>query len=264
MKFDAAQAAVAGRAATTAGVVPALRSEPLQCGGSNDPGASQPGPRMRERDLTMSIVMLAASLQTACVQIPPPGTLQSVDAAGTRRLAEESARSATTPACQALLLRKAREPAAADRNDAGQAAEVQARQSVFQRLGLEASRTSRGWVITFGDALFDEHEAKLLGDGVGTARQLAGFLALYPLTNLLIEGFTDSTGSRERDNNLSEDRARAVRALLLDRGIAGERIGMQGFGEAFPLASNDTLAGRHRNRRVEVIVADDCADVPPR
>ncbi len=80
----------------------------------------------------------------------------------------------------------------------------------------------------------------------------------------MIEGFTDSTGSSNRNNALSEDRAGAVRAALLDMGVAAERIGARGYGEAYPVASNDTSAGRQLNRRGEIIVSDDNGTIAPR
>jgi outer membrane protein OmpA-like peptidoglycan-associated protein len=86
---------------------------------------------------------------------------------------------------------------------------------------------------------------------------------LYPLSTLLkdrprstiyIEGYTDSSGPESYNLDLSQRRADAVRDFLIDSGISPNRIVTRGYGEADPVAANDTIAGRRENRRVEVIV----------
>jgi OOP family OmpA-OmpF porin len=69
-----------------------------------------------------------------------------------------------------------------------------------------------------------------------------------------IEGHTDSIGTVEYNQRLSEDRAHSVAAQLVREGISRGRMSTRGFGEAKPIASNKTEAGRTRNRRVEVII----------
>ena len=86
---------------------------------------------------------------------------------------------------------------------------------------------------------------------------LADFLRKYPKRNVLIEGFTDSTGTETYNLGLSQQRADAVRDSLRARGIATERITTQGYGKQFPVASNKTPAGRQQNRRVEIIILDE-------
>jgi outer membrane protein OmpA-like peptidoglycan-associated protein len=72
-----------------------------------------------------------------------------------------------------------------------------------------------------------------------------------------IEGFTDSTGSEERNQVLSEQRANAVREALLEMGISPGRITTRGYGKSLPVASNATEAGRQLNRRVEILLSDE-------
>jgi outer membrane protein OmpA-like peptidoglycan-associated protein len=79
-----------------------------------------------------------------------------------------------------------------------------------------------------------------------------------------VEGFTDSVGSEEFNQVLSERRADAVREALLARGVDPSRIAVHGFGESYPVASNDNSAGRQLNRRVEIVVANSDQAVPPR
>ena len=78
---------------------------------------------------------------------------------------------------------------------------------------------------------------------------------------MLIEGHSDNTGNEDFNLKLSQQRADAVRALLLARGIAPERITTRGYGPKFPIVDNDTPAGRQQNRRVEVLVLSEGANV---
>lgn len=79
-----------------------------------------------------------------------------------------------------------------------------------------------------------------------------------------MEGFTDSTGSDTYNQTLSERRGMVVRKALLQMGIAGERIGVRGYGESFPLAANDSAANRQLNRHVEMVLPDDTGKTPQR
>jgi len=121
---------------------------------------------------------------------------------------------------------------------------------------LNARETERGLVLTLGNVLFDVDGHALKPGAVPTLDKLARFLNEYPDRNVLIEGFTDSTGSDAYNKNLSVLRANAVKQALLSRGIEERRIGTEGFGEARPVATNETAAGRQQNRRVEVVIPE--------
>lgn len=73
--------------------------------------------------------------------------------------------------------------------------------------------------------------------------------------NLEIEGHTDSTGSDELNQKLSEQRADAVRGYLVEQGLTDTAVTALGLGKSMPVADNDTAAGRQKNRRVEIIVS---------
>jgi outer membrane protein OmpA-like peptidoglycan-associated protein len=176
------------------------------------------------------------------------------------RAAEESQRVAAA-ATQAANDAAANTQAALQRTDQ---AEQRAQQLEAQLRDMEARPTPRGMVITLGDVLFDSNEARLKSGGMRNVQKLADFFKQYPQRKVMIEGFTDSTGSSNRNTTLSEDRAGAVRTALLDMGVASERIGARGYGEAYPVSSNDTAAGRQLNRRVEIIVSDERGAVAPR
>lgn len=147
-----------------------------------------------------------------------------------------------------------------------QAAAYQARiaEQEQQLKELDAKKTERGMVITLGDVLFAVNKAQLSAGGVRNVQKLANFLNQYPQRKVLIEGHTDSTGSRSINQPLSEQRADAVRSALVDMGISGDRIETRGYAEAYPVASNNTAAGRQLNRRVEIILSDDKGNIVPR
>ena len=126
-----------------------------------------------------------------------------------------------------------------------------------QLADLAAVKTERGLVITFGDVLFGTDQARLTPDGLRTAQKLADVLQKNPQRNVLIEGFTDSTGSAAHNQELSERRAGAVQSALQEMGVARERVGMRGYGEAYPVAGNDTGSNRQLNRRVEIVLSND-------
>lgn len=128
---------------------------------------------------------------------------------------------------------------------------------------LNAKKTKRGLVITLGDVLFSSNKAHLKAGGMHNVEKLADFLKQYPQQKVLIEGYTDSTGSNSLNQELSDQRANAVRTALLDMGISSERIATRGYGEAFPVAGNDTAANRQLNRRVEIILSDEDGNIAP-
>ena len=129
---------------------------------------------------------------------------------------------------------------------------------------MEAKKTDRGMVVTLGDVLFDTNEAQLKSGGMRNVQKLADFFRQYPQRNVMIEGFTDSTGSDGHNQQLSDRRADSVRTALLGMGMDSQRITWRGYGESFPVAGNDTAAGRQMNRRVEVVVSDDNGKIAPR
>jgi outer membrane protein OmpA-like peptidoglycan-associated protein len=85
-----------------------------------------------------------------------------------------------------------------------------------------------------------------------TLNQVAQTLASYNQTYIDVLGHTDSTGSDVYNQGLSERRARSVADYLSARGVAGARVGVRGYGETQPIASNETEVGRAENRRVEI------------
>jgi outer membrane protein OmpA-like peptidoglycan-associated protein len=145
-----------------------------------------------------------------------------------------------------------------------QEAQARTAQLEAQLADLAAKKTERGLVITLGDVMFGTDLARLSADGMRTAQKLAQVLQQNPQRSVLVEGFTDSTGTAAHNQELSERRAGAVRAALQDLGVARERIAVRGYGEAYPVAANDTAQNRQLNRRVEIVLSDDSGKTTPR
>jgi outer membrane protein OmpA-like peptidoglycan-associated protein len=129
---------------------------------------------------------------------------------------------------------------------------------------LHAQKTDRGMVVTIGDVLFATDRAELNANGMATVRKLAEIMMQNPDRTVMVEGFTDSTGSAAHNKDLSERRAASVAQALVSLGVPRERIGTRGYGEAFPVASNDTASNRQLNRRVEIVLSNAGATIPPR
>ena len=129
---------------------------------------------------------------------------------------------------------------------------------------LNAKKTDRGMVVTIGDVLFDTDQAQIKSGGLRSMDKLVSFMKAYPKRSAVIEGFTDSTGNDDHNKVLSTRRADAVRSALVSQGVGNERLSTMGYGEAFPVAGNESAGGRQMNRRVEIVLSDDGGVVAPR
>lgn len=107
--------------------------------------------------------------------------------------------------------------------------------------------------LTFGSGiLFDVDSSTLKAGALDNLRKVADVMNRYPQTNINVSGHTDSTGSAQHNQGLSESRALSVSSYLQSQGVGPYRISTMGYGAAMPVASNDTTAGRQANRRVEI------------
>jgi outer membrane protein OmpA-like peptidoglycan-associated protein len=150
---------------------------------------------------------------------------------------------------------------AGDARQAADAAQLRADSLEAQLADLKMKKTERGLVLTLGDVLFDTNQSTLKSGAYGTLDRLAAALREKSGRKVLIEGHTDNVGSDDSNQELSERRARAVQSALTQRGVAGDQITAIGKGEDFPIASNDDVAGRQSNRRVELIFTEDQARI---
>lgn len=133
-----------------------------------------------------------------------------------------------------------------------------------QLADLQAKQTDRGIVITLSDVLFNVDRAELSAEGMRTAQKLADVLLQEPQSMVLVEGFTDSTGSASHNLELSQRRAESVRNALIGLGVKSDKIATRGYGEAFPVASNGDAGSRQLNRRVEIVLSQNGAPIATR
>jgi outer membrane protein OmpA-like peptidoglycan-associated protein len=120
---------------------------------------------------------------------------------------------------------------------------------------LNAKETPRGMVVTLGDVLFRTGQSQLQPASANDIAKLADFFKRNPERTASIEGHTDSVGSAQANQLLSERRANAVLTALVRQGVPSDRLRTQAFGEDNPTASNDNETGRQMNRRVEIVFA---------
>ena len=177
---------------------------------------------------------------------------RTMEADQAKRNAEQAQRSAEQAKAEADAARMAAESQAAATRDA----QAQADALAAQLADLKAKQTDRGIVMTMGDVLFNVDQSNLTAGGMQVLQKLADVMREHPDRNVMVEGFTDSTGSEEHNLQLSQRRAESVRSALMNMGIEGTRISTRGYGEAYPVASNANSADRQLNRRVEIVLSD--------
>lgn len=121
---------------------------------------------------------------------------------------------------------------------------------------METRDSARGAVMSLPGISFETGKAALRPSAQITLAKLAAVAQVFPNINMRIEGYTDSTGKADANRKVSEARARSVYGFLKSQGVADTRLAYQGLGPANPVADNGTKAGRARNRRVEIVVAE--------
>jgi outer membrane protein OmpA-like peptidoglycan-associated protein len=167
----------------------------------------------------------------------------------------------------AAQARQQAEQQAQQQQAAAQQAEQAAQQAIRQQQQLRASLleqfnrilpttdTPRGLKVNLADVLFDTAKYDLKEPAREALAKLSGIVLSHPGLKLQVEGFTDSTGTENFNQALSEERANSVRAFLIAQGVDPTTVTAIGYGESNPVASNDTPQGRQQNRRVEIIIS---------
>ena len=122
---------------------------------------------------------------------------------------------------------------------------------------LATRDTARGLIANMSDVLFKTGSFELLPAARERLAKVSGIVLAYPTLHLSVEGHTDSVGSDEYNQQLSEKRAQAVRDYFVQQGIPSDAVAASGFGKTAPVASNDTPDGRKQNRRVELVLSGD-------
>jgi outer membrane protein OmpA-like peptidoglycan-associated protein len=141
-----------------------------------------------------------------------------------------------------------------ERREQAEAAQQQAL-AALEKAG-EVKREARGTVITLsGAVIFASGQYDLLPSARSKLSEVASALASGESNaKIVVEGHTDSTGSPEQNQELSMKRASAVRDALVSNGVSSDRVTVEGFGAARPIADNSSQAGRANNRRVEIVI----------
>jgi outer membrane protein OmpA-like peptidoglycan-associated protein len=167
--------------------------------------------------------------------------------------AERARAEAATAQAQAL--------AASANKSADSAREARERLRAQLNSVLATSETARGLIVNMSDVLFDTAKYTLKPATQISLAKVSGILQAYPGLKLQVEGYTDSTGSPEFNQKLSENRAGAVRDFLVTQGVSQDNIVATGYGMAKPVADNNTAQGRALNRRVQLVVSGDAIGV---
>jgi outer membrane protein OmpA-like peptidoglycan-associated protein len=195
----------------------------------------------------------AESQRQAAVQAQQAAVLAQQDAEdAAARAAQEkaAAEAARTEADRARL-------EAEQQRQQAEAEKTQLRERLRQQLSLilETQETARGLIVNISDVLFDFNKYTLKPGAREKMAKVAGILLAYPGLKIQLEGHTDSIGTDEYNQKLSEQRAGAVRDYVTEQGVPAPNVTAIGLGKTNPVASNDTDAGRQRNRRVEMVVS---------
>jgi outer membrane protein OmpA-like peptidoglycan-associated protein len=184
-------------------------------------------------------------------------------AAREAQMKAEATAAALRAKSEADALRAQEEAARAETERVRQAAEQAAKAAEalraqlleqFNRI-LETRDTPRGLVVNMADVLFDTGKYDLHPGTREKLARLSGIMLAHPGLNLEVEGHTDSTGSDELNQTLSERRAETVRGYLIQQGLVADHVTAKGFGKTMPVADNNSAAGRQQNRRVEIVVS---------
>jgi outer membrane protein OmpA-like peptidoglycan-associated protein len=126
---------------------------------------------------------------------------------------------------------------------------------------LATSESARGLIVNMSDVLFDTGRYTLKPNTQISLAKVSGILQAYPGLKVQVEGYTDSVGSDEYNQKLSENRADAVRDFLVTQGVQPDNISATGYGKGKPVADNATSQGRAQNRRVNLVVSGDAIGV---
>jgi outer membrane protein OmpA-like peptidoglycan-associated protein len=177
---------------------------------------------------------------------------QAQQEAQQRAAAEQNAQQTAQEADEA----RRRAQAAEGRAQQAEAQQQQLRQQLREQLNqiLETRDTARGLIVSMPDVLFDTGSASLKTTARERLAKVAGILVAHPDIKVEVDGYTDSTGDPMFNERLSQERAASVQSYLTQQSVPASSISMHGFGEANPIASNDTPGGRQQNRRVELVV----------
>ena len=189
--------------------------------------------------------------------------LAAAQEAGRQKEEAEKAKAEAVAQQQVLSAETDKARAAAAQSDSLRQQAEKEKQDLRARLlqqlnSILATRDSaRGLVANMSDVLFRSGSFELLPGARERLAKVSGIVLAYPSLHVAVEGHTDSVGSDQYNQDLSEHRAQSVRDYFVQQGIPASAIEARGFGKSEPLASNDTAEGRQQNRRVELVLSGD-------
>jgi outer membrane protein OmpA-like peptidoglycan-associated protein len=201
----------------------------------------------------------AALAQQQAAQAEAERSRQAAEQAAHEKAEADAAKSAALAQEQAAQAEADKARQAAEESEKEKAA---LRAQLLDQLNtiLQTRDTARGLIVNMSDVLFDTASYTLKPAAREKLAKISGVVLAHPGLNLQVEGHTDSVGSDEYNQQLSEHRAAAVRDFLIEQGVADSAVTARGFGKTQPVASNDTAEGRQKNRRVELVVSGDAID----
>lgn len=198
--------------------------------------------------------------ELAAQQNAQQALLAAQKATAQQKVAEEQAQQAMQAQQQSEQAQAEAEAAAAKAQKQAAAARAEAkqmrdrlRQQLNQVLSTQAS--ARGLIVRLSDVSFNSGSYQLKVDTEIKLAKIAGILITYPGLKVQVEGYTDNVGSAGFNLKLSQQRADSVMKFLVSQGVPAANITSKGYGEADPVASNSTAAGRAKNRRVQLVVS---------
>ena len=219
--------------------------------------------RQAERDRTQAAQQQASRLKQPLqqAQAQQQAAQQAADQARQQQLAAQQATEQARAQQQALAQQAADARAQADRAEQArlqtEQQAAQQREKLRQQLSqvLQTRETAQGLVANMPDVLFDFNKSTLKPSAKERLAKVAGIILAYPDLQLKIDGYTDSVGGEQYNQQLSEERAASVRDYLISQGVSANNVIAQGFGKNDPIASNASPEGRQQNRRVEMLVS---------
>jgi outer membrane protein OmpA-like peptidoglycan-associated protein len=231
--------------------------------------------RKKEQEREAAVRQAAADAQAkaeadsaAAQQHAAEAQAQAEEDARRRAAAEQQQAAALAAQQQAQAQAAAAQAAAADSDRQKQEAirqkeEMRARLLAQLNQVLQTRDTARGLIVSMPDVLFDFNKYSLKPEARERLARISGIILAYPDLKLAIEGYTDSIGTEDYNQTLSEKRADSVRGYLISSGVKPDSVSATGLGKANPVADNSTALGRKLNRRVEMIVSGDVIGAEP-
>lgn len=220
----------------------------------------------RKADEEQAAERAAAAQRTAQAQAAA-ATAQQQQEAAARQQAELQRQQADLQRQQAELQSQRDAQAAAQAQQAADQAKQAAAQAELEKQQLRAALldqfnrilpttdTPRGLKANLSDVLFATGKYELQPAAREALAKFTGIVLTHPGLHMQVDGYTDSTGSDDFNQTLSENRANSVRSYLIGQGLDPSSIAAMGYGKSNPVASNDTAAGRQQNRRVEIVIS---------